>query len=57
MIDQALKEIPIPRQCALLELPRLSYYYMPQRDDEYNQCIMNAIDEQYTITPFTALSG
>lgn len=52
MIEPTLKEIPITRQCALLELPRSSYYYTPQRDDEYNQCIMNAIDEQYTRTPF-----
>lgn len=52
MIEPALEEIPIARQCALLDLSRSSFYYTPQRDDEYNQRIMNAIDEQYTKRPF-----
>lgn len=52
MIDPALKEIPIARQCGLLDLSRSSYYYTIKGHDEYNQSIMNAIDEQYTKTPF-----
>jgi len=44
--------IPIYRQCELLGLPRSSYYYEPERDDSYNQILMNLIDEQFTRTPF-----
>ena len=52
MIDVAHREIPISRQCELLELPRASYYYESNRDDSYNELIMNLIDEQFTKTPF-----
>jgi putative transposase len=52
MIEPMFGEIPITRQCALLDLSRSSYYYISQRDGSYNLRIMNAIDEQYTQTPF-----
>lgn len=52
MIDLEHREITISRQCELLELPRASYYYESNRDDSYNQLIMNLIDEQFTKTPF-----
>ncbi len=44
--------IPIYRQCELLSLPRSSYYYESERNDSYNQRLMNLIDEQFTSTPF-----
>jgi putative transposase len=52
MIDIAHREITISRQCELLGLPRASYYYESNRDDSYNELIMNLIDEQFTKTPF-----
>lgn len=45
-------EIPIYRQCELLELSRSSYYYSPGEETEYNLMLMKLIDEQYTKTPF-----
>ena len=52
MIDLAHREITVSRQCELLKLPRASYYYESNRDDSYNELIMNLIDEQFTKTPF-----
>jgi putative transposase len=52
MIGMAHREITISRQCELLKLPRASYYYESNRDDSYNELIMNRIDEQFTKTPF-----
>jgi len=52
MIDLEHREITISRQCELLGLPRASYYYESNRDDSYNELIMNLIDEQFTRTPF-----
>jgi len=40
------------RQCALLSLPRSSYYYQPKRESPLNQKLMRLLDEQYTKTPF-----
>jgi putative transposase len=45
-------KIPIYRQCELLSLNRSSLYYTPCRDTEYNEQLMNLIDEQYNQTPF-----
>jgi hypothetical protein len=52
MIERDHEEIAIGRQCELLGLSRASYYYESQRDDGYNQLLMNLIDEQFTKTPF-----
>jgi len=52
MIESAHAMIPVSRQCDLLNLARSSYYYVPGRDDSYNQLLMNRIDEQFTKTPF-----
>ena len=52
MIDLEHREISISRQCELLKLSRASYYYESNRDDSYNELIMNLIDEQFTKTPF-----
>jgi putative transposase len=52
LIDPGNAMIPIARQCEILGLPRSSYYYESVRDDNYNQQLMNLIDEQFTRTPF-----
>ena len=52
MIEPEHRKITISRQCELLELSRASYYYESNRDDSYNELIMNLIDEQFTKTPF-----
>jgi putative transposase len=52
MIDSAHEMISVSRQCELLDLSRSSYYYASERDDSYNQLLMNRIDEQFTKTPF-----
>jgi len=45
-------EIPIYRQCELMDLARASYYYEPAGETEYNLLLMRMLDEQYTRTPF-----
>jgi putative transposase len=45
-------QIPIYRQCELLNLNRSSLYYTPCRDTQYNEQLMKLIDEQYIETPF-----
>jgi putative transposase len=52
MIEPERRKITISRQCELLELSRASYYYESNRDNSYNELIMNLIDEQFTKTPF-----
>jgi putative transposase len=52
MIDSEHEMISVSRQCELLDLSRSSYYYASERDDSYNQLLMNLIDEQFTKTPF-----
>ena len=44
--------IPISRQCELLGLPGLPIIIASERDDSYNQRLMNLIDEQFTRNPF-----
>lgn len=39
-------------QCALLGLPRSSWYYQPAAPDPLTQELLNRLDEQYTRTPF-----
>jgi len=52
MIEPRHKMITVVRQCDLLNLSRSSYYYVSEKDDRYNQLLMNLIDEQFTKTPF-----
>ena len=44
--------LSISRQCELLGLSRASYYYRSERDDRYNQRLMNMIDKPFTRLPF-----
>jgi putative transposase len=52
MIDPHHAELSVSRQCALLGLPRSSYYYEPSHDVSDDPALKNLIDEQYTQTPF-----
>ena len=45
-------KITICRQCELLGLSRSSLYYKSKGQSEYNERLMNLIDEQYIKTPF-----
>jgi len=51
-IEPDNKQIPIYRQCELLQLSRSSLYYTPCRDTQYNEQLMKLIDRQYIDTPF-----
>jgi len=50
-VDPDHKEIPIVRQCELLDLARSSLYYTPCRDTDYNEQLMRLLDKQYMKTP------
>ena len=52
MVQHNHPELSIRKQCELLDLNRSTYYYELQPENEYNQLLMNLIDEQYTRTPF-----
>lgn len=52
MIEQDLKRIAVSRQCALVGLPRATYYYTPAIESTENLKYMRLIDEQYMRTPF-----
>jgi len=51
MIEPLNEDIPIYRQCELLDLSMSTYYYEPAGESEYNLGLMRLIDEQYTKTP------
>jgi len=44
--------VPVERQCALLGLPRSTFYYASVRDETQDWKLMRLLDEQYTKTPF-----
>lgn len=52
MIEHAYSEIPVYRQCELLDLSRSAYYYKLTEESLLNLGLMNLIDKQYTKTPF-----
>jgi putative transposase len=45
-------QLSVARQCALLELPRSSYYFVSARELPENLVLMRLIDAQYLKTPF-----
>ena len=51
-IDPKHPRLSVARQCALVELPRSSFYYRPEEASEEDLELMRGIDEQYTATPF-----
>jgi len=52
MVEPENCQIPIYRQCELLDLSRSGFYYKPAVESEYNLLLMRLMDEQYTQTPF-----
>ena len=51
MIDRE-HELPVIRQCQLLELPRSTAYYREQEEDEGNLALMRRIDELHLEHPY-----
>ncbi len=51
-IEAQHPKISIERQCELIGLNRSSYYYQPRRESDYNEYLMQKLDELYTETPF-----
>lgn len=51
MIEPSHLELSVTRQCALLGLPRSSYYYEPVEVDRLTLEVMDAIDRIYTDYP------
>ncbi len=52
MIEPGDNRIPLGRQCALVGLPRASYYYRPRPITAREALLMRLIDEVYTRCPF-----
>lgn len=52
LIAPSQPNISIARQCALLAVPRSTYYYAPAPDDPATVALMHAIDAIYTRFPY-----
>lgn len=52
MIEPAHPKLPVTEQCALLGLPRSSYYHRGQSESNANARLMRVIDETYLAYPF-----
>jgi putative transposase len=52
LVEPAHPQISLARQCALLGLPRSTYYYHAQGESAENLQLMRLLDEQYTQTPY-----
>ena len=52
MIERDHSDLSIGQQCALLSIPRSSFYYMSQGETEQNLALMRLIDVQFLETPF-----
>lgn len=52
LIELAHPQISIARQCALVGLPRSTYYYQAQGESAENLTLMRLLDKQYTDTPY-----
>jgi putative transposase len=51
-MEPAHAQISIARQCALVGLPRSTYYYEAQGESPENLLLMRLLDKQYTDTPY-----
>jgi putative transposase len=47
MIEPRHPVLPVGKQCALLSISRLSFYYTPKGESEMNLALMRQIDEQF----------
>ena len=52
LIEPDHPTLSVSEQCALLGLPRSTWYYQPVAADAWTQELLNRLDEQYTRTPF-----
>ena len=52
MIDMKHPELPIVKQCVLLNVARSTVYYRPASESAENLTIMGLMDEQYLRTPY-----
>ena len=52
MIEVDHPVLSVTRQCALLGLPRASYYHRPRPEPAENLRLMRLIDETYLAYPF-----
>jgi putative transposase len=52
MIEPKHPKLSVSRQCALLELPRATYYREPTPESDLNLQLMRIIDETYLAYPF-----
>jgi putative transposase len=52
LIEPDHPDLSVARQCALLDLPRASYYFTPAGESAENLALMRRIDAQYLRTPF-----
>gem|GEM_PF-122203 len=52
MIERDHADLSVGEQCALLSIPRSSFYHMPQGETEQNLALMQLIDVQFLETPF-----
>ena len=52
MIERDHPDLYIGQQCALLSIPRSSFYYTPQGETKQNLALMRLIDVQFLETPF-----
>lgn len=52
IIERDHPDLSIGQQCALLSIPRASFYYTPQGEADQNLALMRLIDVQFLDTPF-----
>ena len=52
LIEPAHPQSSIARQCALVGLPRSTYYYQAQGESAENLTLRRLLDQQYTDTPY-----
>jgi putative transposase len=52
LIEPGHSALSVARQCALVGLPRSSWYYAPVGPSALTQELLDRLDEQYTRTPF-----
>jgi putative transposase len=52
LVEPGQESLSVARQCALLGLPRSSFYYQGQSETAENLQLMRLLDEQYTRAPF-----
>jgi len=52
MVERDHPDMSIGQQCALLSIPRSSFYFMPHGETDQSLALMRLIDVQFLETPF-----